>query len=104
MWETLLNAASSCSRSTRKGQAGQSTVFVAFALVALLCFLALAIDVGYLRYQRRQIQTAADAAALAGASELSYTGVSAAAKADSSSNGYTDGSRRRLLTYKRARR
>lgn len=75
----------------RDPEAGQSTVVVAFAVVVLLSFLALAIDVGYLRYQRRQIQTAADAAALAGASELAYADVTAAAKADSAANGYTNG-------------
>ncbi len=64
----------------------------------LLGFVALAVDVGYLRYQKRQLQTAADAAALAGASELSYTDVVSAAKTDSAANGFTDGSNGATVT------
>lgn len=65
---------------------------VAFALVGLLAFMALAADVGYLRYEKRQLQTAADAAAIAGADELSYGDVTSAADADSAANGFTNGS------------
>jgi len=43
-------------------------------MVMLLSFLALGVDFGYLRYVKRQMQEAADAAALAGAMELSHCG------------------------------
>jgi Flp pilus assembly protein TadG len=50
--------------------AGQALVVVALAMVVLLGFMALGIDMGYLRYVRRQVQMAADAAAIAGAKEI----------------------------------
>ncbi len=55
--------------------------------------MALAVDVGFLRYQKRQLQTAADAAAVAGAAELSYGDVTSAAETDSAANGFTNGSK-----------
>lgn len=51
---------------------GQALVTVAFGLVVILGFLGLAMDVGYLRVMKRHVQRAADAAALAGAAEVSY--------------------------------
>ncbi|HUJ33038.1 MAG TPA: pilus assembly protein TadG-related protein [Candidatus Acidoferrum sp.] len=76
----------------RRLDAGQAIVVVALALVALLAILGLAIDIGYLRYTKRKLQTAADAAAMAGAAELSHGDVTSGAKADSAANGFTDGS------------
>jgi Flp pilus assembly protein TadG len=49
----------------------------AISMVALLAFAGLAIDVGQLRYVQRQLQSAADASAIAGALELSYCGSTA---------------------------
>lgn len=49
---------------------GQALIQVALALVALLAMLALAIDVGHFYGERRRMQNAADAGALAGAREL----------------------------------
>lgn len=49
-------------------------VIVSLCMVLLLSFLALAVDVGQLFYTKRQLQTAADAAALAGALELKQCG------------------------------
>jgi Flp pilus assembly protein TadG len=46
---------------------GQSLVLYALALVVLVSMLALGVDGGYAYAQRRRMQTAADAAALAGA-------------------------------------
>jgi Flp pilus assembly protein TadG len=45
---------------------------VAFSMVALIAMLGLAIDMGYVRYMQRQLQTAADNAALAGAMQIPY--------------------------------
>jgi len=64
------------------------------SLVGMLAFLGLAIDVGYEEYFKVRMQTAADAAALGGARELSAGGaanVVSAAKADAATNGFTDG-------------
>jgi len=57
-----------------KKDAGQAVVVVALALIVILAFLGLGLDLGYLRMKRRQIQKAADAAALAGSLELTYCG------------------------------
>jgi len=56
----------------RRTDAGQALVIVALGMVVLLSFLALGIDLGYLRLMKRRMQMAADAAALAGAEELIY--------------------------------
>jgi hypothetical protein len=56
----------------RRSEAGQALVTAAIALTVLLLAAGLAIDMGYLRYQKRRMQAAADSAALAGASELAY--------------------------------
>jgi hypothetical protein len=49
---------------------GQTLVYVTLALIVLLGFVALAIDVGYAYGTRRHMQNAADAAALAGAQAI----------------------------------
>ena len=75
----------------RDREAGQSLVLVGVGMVVLIGVLGLAIDVGYYRYVRRELQTAADAAALAGAMDLSYLDMTTAARAASSENGFTNG-------------
>jgi len=61
---------------------------VAVSLVVLAGMLGLAIDVGYLHYVRRELQTAADAAALAGAMDVYYNTVQTAGLAAASENGF----------------
>ncbi|HEY2467290.1 MAG TPA: pilus assembly protein TadG-related protein [Terracidiphilus sp.] len=86
-------------------ESGQILVLGALMGVLLLGFMALALDVGLLFNARRKLQTAADAAATAGAQAyLNYSydaaapadtiqqWVSAAAKAAAAQNGVTDGS------------
>ena len=51
-------------------QRGASTVLIAISLFALIGFTALGIDIGYLFVVKNEMQNAADAAALAGASNL----------------------------------
>ncbi len=51
--------------NTRNAERGQILPFVALAFALLMGFAAFAIDLGYLRYQQRLQQTAADSAALA---------------------------------------
>ena len=58
---------------TRRKEAGQALVFAALGMTVFLGFAGLAIDMGMLRYDRRLQQSAADAAALAGASNLAST-------------------------------
>jgi hypothetical protein len=58
------------SDDTYRGQRGQSVFLVAVALIALLIFAAIAVDIANTYVHRRTAQNAADAAALAGAREL----------------------------------
>ncbi len=53
-----------------RGERGQILAVVVLALVCLLGIAAFAIDVGYAYYAKRQLQSATDAAALAGAQDL----------------------------------
>jgi len=64
----------------RHGERGQVLILVAVALLVLLAFAALAVDVGHLYGERRQMQNAADAAALAGARVLCENWASAATR------------------------
>jgi hypothetical protein len=56
------------------GEKGQSIIILALAVVVLLAFVGIAIDVGLLYGRRIQLSRAVDAAALAGALELPYDG------------------------------
>lgn len=73
-------------------QSGQVLVGIAAAFVVLAGFAGLAIDMGTLRFQKRLQQTAADSAAIAGASNLTYaTGAwSSAAQTAATQNGFQD--------------
>lgn len=53
-------------------QKGQSIILVAMAMVALVLFVAIAVDIGDAYYQRRTAQNAADGAALAGVSQMAF--------------------------------
>jgi Flp pilus assembly protein TadG len=79
----------------RNRESGYGLVFAAFGLVVLLGAAGMSVDFGYLRYQRRLLQSAADSAALAGAAELGAGLGTAqaviAAKDDSQLNGFQDG-------------
>ena len=72
----------------RNGEAGQALVIFALALTVLMLAAGLAVDMGYLRYQKRRMQTAADSAAIAAASELSYGDSPIAAQNDAQLNGF----------------
>ncbi|MBN1550442.1 hypothetical protein JW979_03185 [bacterium] len=64
-----------------RDQEGNVLVFTAFALVVLVGFTALSIDVGLMMTARNQLQNAVDAAALAGASGLINNGTDAVSNA-----------------------
>src|SRR5580704_858259 len=75
-------------------ESGQALLAAAFSLIVLLGAAGLAIDMGYLRYQKRLQQSAADSAALAGAAELPFGNsgqVTTAAINDATLNGFPDG-------------
>lgn len=76
----------------RNTESGMALVFVALGMTVLLGAVGFGVDMGYLRYEKRLQQGAADSAALAGASETPFgSGWTAAARSDSASNGFTDG-------------
>src|SRR4051812_21040947 len=74
---------------------GQALVLIAIVFMALLFSVGLAIDAGQLYSAKRTIQEAADSATFAGAVVLYQGGTSdqakAAAYADATRNGFTDG-------------
>ncbi|HXX21665.1 MAG TPA: pilus assembly protein TadG-related protein [Terriglobia bacterium] len=82
----------------RRGEEGQALVVVAGGLTVLLLAAGIGVDIGYLRYQKRCIQAAADSAAIAGAAEINYGDVTQAAQTDSATNGYTNGSNNVTVT------
>jgi hypothetical protein len=78
----------------RKNEAGQALVFGVLALgFLLLGLMGLGIDIGYMRYEKRLQQSAADSAALAGAAEIPFGSsfVGAAGRHGAFLDGFTDG-------------
>lgn len=53
-----------------KGKKGIAVIYIALILVAMVAFVGLAVDIGYMYVAKGQLQNAADAAALAGAIKL----------------------------------
>ncbi|MCC7352522.1 MAG: VWA domain-containing protein [Anaerolineae bacterium] len=62
-------------KRSERNESGQSLILVALSTLALLSILALAIDFGLAYTERRRMQNAADAAALAGAWVLADGGI-----------------------------
>jgi Flp pilus assembly protein TadG len=80
-------------------QSGQALILVAVGMVAFIAAAGLAIDMGYLRYQRRLVQSAADSAALAGAAAAGVGGdVDGAAMNDATLNGFQNGKNNATVT------
>ncbi len=79
-------------------EAGQVIPLIALSLSVIMGFAGMGVDVGYWQYHQREQQSATDAAAIGGAQQLIYAGcgnftsAQTAAKTDSASNGFTDGS------------
>ena len=80
-------------RRFSKDDEGQALVLTALGLVLLMLMAGLGVDVGFLRYEKQQMQKAADAAALAGAATLAYDPAHyvAAGIHDATANGFTNG-------------
>jgi hypothetical protein len=77
----------------RKAPPGQAVPILAGAMALILGLCGLAVDVGLIYSARRTMQTAADAAAVAGATALrDAQTASSAARAAATLNGFTDGS------------
>jgi len=69
-------------RSLWRQELGQGLVLAALAMLVILGFAAMAIDVGLFLHEKRELQNAADAAALAGVQELPYSSAEAEQKAE----------------------
>jgi len=85
-------------RRFRKSDEGQALVLGALGMVVFMLMAGLGVDVAYLRYQKQQMQKAADAGALAAAYALieygntvGQTQIIAAGKNDAKANGFSDG-------------
>ena len=73
-----------------RSEAGQAIVVTALAMVILMGAAGLALDMGYLRYMQRCMQTAADAAAVAATAELNNGDYVTAGQNDAAANGFTN--------------
>jgi Flp pilus assembly protein TadG len=85
----------------RRTQAGQTIVFLTFGLTAIIAAAGLAIDMGYLRYEKRLMQSAADSAALAAATDENLGDAAMAgtdALAVASANGFINGTNNTTVT------
>src|SRR5579871_152962 len=84
----------------RQKQGGLTIVAFTLMLVVMLGFTGLAVDVGYLELQKREIQTAADAAAMGALREMEKgnTDLTAAGQNDASLNGFTNGTNNTTVT------
>jgi hypothetical protein len=77
----------------RRAESGQVLSLTVISMAVLIGFVALSVDVGLLWSERRHMQTAADAAAVAGATALRLgNDVTTAADDVSALNGFPDGS------------
>ena len=74
-----------------KNESGQAMVLTLLSMTALLGFVGFATDVGVLLREKRNMQTAADSAAIAAAQELNYGDMTAAANGAAAQNGVTIG-------------
>jgi Flp pilus assembly protein TadG len=81
-----------------RDESGQALVIAALSMTCLLGFVALATDVGVMLREKRLAQIAADSAAIAGALELNFSDVSAAAQAAAAQNGFTSGANGATVT------
>ena len=63
-------------------ESGQAIVIIAAALVVLIGFTGLAIDLGFVWFRQAQLKSIVDSAALAGAPELGPAAVGGVANAD----------------------
>ena len=81
-----------------RDESGQAIILAALAIPVLVAMIGLGVDTGKLYNDRRQIQTAADAAAIAGALNLNNNTWYAAAQAASTANGFTDGASKTKVT------
>src|SRR5690242_21723064 len=74
-----------------RDERGQATILIGLCIASLCGMAALSVDVGMLFRQKRILQNAADAGAIAAAMEEPYNDYDTAAKAATAQNGMTNG-------------
>jgi Flp pilus assembly protein TadG len=86
--------------SRRSRQKGFAAIVYALMILTLMGFAGFAVDVGYMQYQKRRLQAAADAAAMGALRELELgnTDLTTAGQNDSALNGYTNGTNNTTVT------
>src|ERR1700674_2508280 len=82
----------------RRSDAGQIIIIVILTLPVIFAMIGLAIDVGYLRYVKRLMQSAADSAAMAGMLAFNYGDYVAVAQNAAALNGFTNGVNNAVVT------
>lgn len=90
----VLSMSAKLSRNRASRESGYVLFTMAAAMIVIVGFAGLVVDVGYSEYIHRQTQAAADAGAKAAALEIMSnhtTSITAAAKQDTANNGFTDG-------------
>jgi uncharacterized membrane protein len=78
----------------KRGERGSVAILYAVIMLVMMAFAGLAIDVGYMQWQKRRVQAAADAAAMGALRELELnhtTNITIAGQNDAALNGFTDG-------------
>lgn len=78
-------------RLNLKDESGQTMILALVCMTVLMGFVGLATDIGVMFHAKRNIQIAADSAAIAAAAELNYGDWNSAGQAASSQNGITNG-------------
>jgi hypothetical protein len=89
-----MTESNSGARRIAHSQSGQVLILTAAMLPLLIGVTGLAVDVGMLYHHKRRMQTAVDAAAMAGASEMMrnrFTQIVSSGRAGSTTNGFTHG-------------
>ncbi len=81
-----------------KDESGQAAIITLLCMTCLLGFVGFAADVGMLFHAKRNMQTAADSAAIAAALEQGYGDMSTAADAAAAQNGVTVGTQGGAVT------
>jgi len=74
-----------------KDESGQAMILTLLCMTCLLGFVGFAADIGTLLRAKRNLQIAADSAAIAGAAELNYGDMATAAQAAAAQNGVVIG-------------
>ncbi len=80
-------------KQNRNGERGSIMILTTLTVAVLMAFTGMALDASYMYFQKRRMQTAADAGAYAGALEKlrASSSITTAAQKDSGLNGFTNG-------------